>query len=332
MSRCMLILGGLVALVTEAGAEEIDRTFEKTFPAPPGTVLHLEHGDGNVEIHPWDREEIRIVVRYRGENKVIGFGAKGEFDVEFEQDGNTVRVIGHEGDAATFGLHYQNIEEYSYTVQSPPHVTLELEGDDGDVVIEGWNADIDIELDDGDLILTSVQASAVSLNLGDGDARLTGIRANLMVGADDGNVTVTESETPKGRFELEDGDLVLKECAGDFDVEVDDGDVRFDRVRVGNGTIRIEDGDVDLGLESNPGLNLDVEASDGDVHLDLQPGMPLEFTVQSESGRLDLDVSEVRGIERDSHRVTGSLHGGGGRVRIRTDAGNISIRELTRTP
>jgi DUF4097 and DUF4098 domain-containing protein YvlB len=319
---------GLFLGVIPAGAEEIDREFHKSFEAPEGTVLRIDHGDGNVEVDPWDKAEIDIVVIYRGEAKTIGIGTDQGFDVEFRQDGNRIQVIGHESRGTTIGVRYKNLEEYVYRVRAPSHVALEFEGEDGDVTVSDWRADIELKGDDGNAFFSNIIASSVILEIEDGDVDIAKFSGDLFMNLDDGSAVIVDSEFNKARFRGEDGDITLKQCEGDFDVELDDGDIRFNQVRVEKGTLRAEDGDVDLSLLDGSMLDLDVQVDDGSVWVDLAEGMSVAFSVQSDDGRLNLDLSEVADLKRDDHRVSGSIHGGKGKLRVRTADGEITIREV----
>lgn len=319
---------GLILGAVPAGAEEINREFHQSFGAPEGTVLRIEHGDGNVEVEPWEKAEIDVLVIYRGDLRTIGIGTSLGFEVKFSKVGNTVHVVGNESGGVTIGIRYKDLEEYVYRVRAPSYVVLELEGDDGDVAISDWKGDIEIFSDDGNVYLSNITAATTSLELEDGDVDIAKLSGNLFLTMDDGSAVILESDMNRARLRSEDGDITLKQCEGNFDVELDDGDIRFIQVRVGNGTLRTEGGDLDLNLLDHPGMDLDVQTEDGSVWIDLEEGMSVAFSVQSDDGRLNLDLSEVAGLRRDDHRVSGSIHGGKGKIRVQTDEGEITIREV----
>ena len=81
--RMLLVLGVVfvVSASAPAEAEQVDKEFHQSFQAREGTVLALEHGDGDVNIIPWEEATIDVVVKYRGEVKTIGLGKEQEFDV-----------------------------------------------------------------------------------------------------------------------------------------------------------------------------------------------------------------------------------------------------------
>jgi len=328
MKRTVItLLAGSALLPALAFGGNLDKSFSKQFEAPPGTVLHVDHGDGDLVITPWDQPTIDVQVVYRGETKSVGFGKDGDFTVEFSQEGNQVRVTGKETSGSSFGFRYERIDEYRYTIQAPAYVTLELKGDDGSVTVESWKADVNLKLDDGDLRLAGVTGN-VSLDLEDADAVLTGLQGALRLKADDGDVQVDDSALKPADFRLEDGDVSLKDCSGDITVKVDDGDVRFSRVALATGRIEVEDGNVDLGIRGGADLDLEIHAGDGSVQVELEPGMSTRFAVETEDGHIHLDLGDVSDLDQGPMRVSGKVGAGKGRIAIRTEAGNVTVRDV----
>ncbi len=67
----------LFALTLSLGllqAEEINREFHETFDVSPGMLLKLKHGDGNVNVSPWDKdtldEQISAAFDWRYESSI----------------------------------------------------------------------------------------------------------------------------------------------------------------------------------------------------------------------------------------------------------------------
>lgn len=135
--RIVFVLALSLVLAGPAAARVIDKHFHESFDVEPGAVLHLEHGDGDVTIEPWDRNVIDVEVTYRAEVATIGIGGDADFNVAFRQRGNTVRVIDREtGVGIVIGIH--------------------VEADEGDVVVRlapGTSARFDLETDDGEIRL-----------------------------------------------------------------------------------------------------------------------------------------------------------------------------------
>lgn len=323
--RAALIAAALsLGLAAAASAEPIDREFHESFEVARGARLELVHGDGGVEITPWERDVIDVHVVYRAELKSIGAATKPDFQVDFSQRGGTVRVVGRETGRRGFGWFTSRNREHRYTVRAPAWVVLELDGDDGDVELTGWRAAVDIELDDGDVEIADVRGD-VRLELEDGDVVIAGLEGELAAELDDGDVRITDCRSPRLRIRAQDGNLAVDRCDGSMEITVDDGDVELTRISGSRFRIRGEDGDVELELVSARDLDLEIELDDGDVDLRLSPEISASFTVETDDGAVRVSPEE-RVTSRSRHRVSGRLGDGAGTIRIRTHDGDVTLR------
>jgi hypothetical protein len=325
---CLLVLPILaVAATIPALAKDVSKDFHKSFDVKQGAVLHLEHGDGDVTITPWDKDVVDVDVHYRAEVKSLGVGGKVYFDVLFDQSGDVIKVIGEERISGSVGFRYFRRYDYTYDIRAPRYVRLDLEGEDGDVDIRNWRAKIDCTLEDGDVELEDVVSPRTQIDLEDGDVSIHGLEGELVVDAEDGDVELSRCKVSRCRISLEDGDLTVRQSEGDFEIDAEDGDINFYESRAGALEIRGSDGDVDLNLLKSGSVDWDVSTEDGDVSIDLEAGISAGFTVETEEGHIRLDVPDTADLRERRHRASGELHGGQGRIRIDTAAGDISLRE-----
>ncbi len=316
-----------LAAASAAAATEVDRSFHQRFDVEPGARLELEHEDGDVVITPWDEAAIEVDVRYRVEYKRVGVGRDPDLEVRFEQGGSSVRVIGEEADAGGVGFFFQDQIEYVYRVSAPAWVTLELEGEDGDVEIGGWRAAITVRNDDGDVRLTDLEVPRLRLDVEDGDVEIAGFEGGMELEVDDDDVTVRGGREGRYRIDGQDGRVRLEDCAGDFEISTDDGDVELSGLSAGKLEVRTGDGRVEIGVEAAAGaLDLDVSADDGDVDLRLGAGVSATFTLSSSDGDIRVDA-DAEGLEQGRKRATGKLGDGGGTIRVSTQDGRIILRQ-----
>jgi DUF4097 and DUF4098 domain-containing protein YvlB len=327
MRTTVFVCAVLVALLVcqPAAARMIDKNYHETFDVEEGIKLILLHGDGDVVITPWDQDVIDVKIRYHANVTSVGFGVEVDFNADFKQAGDAVIVKGSEGGTAgIFFLRSTNEYEYTYTISAPSYVILELRGDDGDVELSGWRAGVDCELDDGDVSMDGV-VGGIEIDLEDGDVKLTGLVGELAVRGDDGDVTVSESTLKHAFFSLEDGSIDVMDSAGQFEVTVDDGDVDFRRVTAGIVDIRGNDGDVDLDLKVDAEAHINVATDDGDVTMRLSGELSFDYLVTMDDGDVDIHLDGVTDTETDDHRVSGTVGGGAGHVRVRTSDGDVTI-------
>jgi len=319
-----------VALISIAPAKAatIDRDYHETFDVQEGVRLDLNHGDGDVTITPWEKDVIDVRVRYFAEVKRLGFVDEPDFFVDFEQTEGVVRVVGREeiGSGVVF---FQSIKEheYSYTISAPSYVTLELNGDDGDVAINGWRSDIDCVLDDGDVEFKDIANAATRIALEDGDVLIDDLAGELVVSGDDGDVDLSGCRVTPARISIQDGDVVAADCEGAFRVSVDDGDVRLDGLVSERVEIAGEDGDITIGLTGAEVIELDVATDDGDITVSLPPGLSYAFRITMDDGNVSVGVPNVDEFDQEEHAVSGRVRGGNGRVHLSTADGDVVLKE-----
>ena len=314
MKTCVWGLSaGLTALVlvvaSPISAEKIDRQFHQAFDVQEGAKLVLHHGDGEVSITPWDKSTIDVEVVYRASMKKAGSGKVTEFEVEFDQSGDTVRVIGREPSMTVVrGLSYHWEREYSYTVKAPRWVALELEGEDGDVSIREWSADITVESSDGDLEIDGLQ----------GEFRIRG---------EDGDIQIRDCKTNAGSIRTSDGDVTLERCEGNIEISGSDGRLTLSQIRGENLDIRTSDGPVELDLIASDALELTIRSGDGSVVVGLDPRLSVTFTIQTDDGAVRLSGIEVADLQKDRRRTSGRIGDGRGSMKITTGDGDVVLRQ-----
>ncbi len=317
----------LFASAIPASAEKISKDFHESFDVKEGVTLHLKHGDGDVTITPWDKDVVDVEVHYRAEVKSVGIGGKLYFDVEFRHTKDAIYVIGREKSSGSIGFRSVRRYEHTYTVRAPMYVELHLEGEDGDVCIEKWEGKIYCDLEDGDVELEDISSPRTQIRLEDGDVRIDALQGDLSVRGEDGDVVISESRSRQCRIDLEDGDITIRGSEGDFDITVSDGDVTLVQVRASVLDISAEDGDIELDLFKQDNIDVDITADDGNVTVDLQQGTSATFSIDTDEGRIRADLPDANFSRKRRHRVSGEMHGGDGRVRIRTLDGNVVLRE-----
>lgn len=324
----ILVLPALLVFLSLSGeAKEVKKDFHESFDVEKGTTFHLKHGDGDVNITPWERDVVDVQVHYRADIHIIGIGSEPEFDVEFRQTKNDVYVTGKERSGSVVGIQSINRYEYIYNIKAPHYVKLELEGDDGDVNIKNWRKSIDCHLDDGDIELQDIIAKKVDIKGEDGSIQIDKLSGELSVKCDDGDVRLTECEIPYSRLHLEDGNVRITRSSVSLDVELDDGDLTLNQTKAEKLNIQSEDGDINLELLKTDNLDLDITTDDGDVDIDLEKGISTSFYLHSYDGRVNVELSEIENFEDERHTKSGQIRGGNGRIKVHTSDGNINLRE-----
>jgi hypothetical protein len=310
-------------------AKDINKNFHETFDVKQGDSLRLRHGDGNVKLSTWDKDTIDVKVCYRADIDAVGIrlGSKDDFNVEFRQTENTVYVTGRETSRGTIGFCNKKTYEYIYEISSPGYIRLDLDGDDGDVEISGWVAEIDIRIDDGDITLWDISGDETTIMGEDGDIEIENLGGDLTIELDDGDVHLMACDITRCRLEANDGDITANKSKGSFDIAVDDANVIMKEIAAEGLIIRSEDGDIDLDLLSSDTLDADIRTDDGDVTVDLEKGFSLSFHASADDvDYIRVDLDDIENYREDRVSKSGRLRDGAGRLKIRTADGDITIK------
>ena len=323
---CLVFCAG----VGSEAAEEIDKSFHKSFDVKQGDSLSLRFGDGNVYLIPWEKNTIDVKVRYRAEIDRIGIrlGGNRDFNVEFRQTANTIYVIAKEPGSVAVGFYNKRVHEYVYEIHSPAYVALELDGDDGNVDIENWAAEIECRIDDGDIRLKNIAGERTQIWGEDGDIEIARLSGELNIEVDDGDIALADCDMKSCRVRSEDGNITISQSKGSYDLIADDGDIVMDKIEAGGLTIKTAEGDVDVGLLAALTLDAVIKTDDGDIHIDLEKGLPVSFHVSADDAdSIRIEVGHIENSRQDEHTKSGSINGGTGRLRIQTAEGDVTLRE-----
>ncbi|MBN2071792.1 MAG: DUF4097 family beta strand repeat protein [Candidatus Krumholzibacteriota bacterium] len=326
-------LGSLMIVIITAlascGAQgrEIERDYHKTYDVSPGYGLRLKNGDGNVFIKRWDKDVLDIKVEYLAEYKSIGAGER-DFKVNFRTKNDIIEVTEVETSTPVIGFHIFNIKEYSYTIFAPDYLTLEINGDDGEIYIDDWRANIEISLDDGAAVLRGIECDQTIISIEDGELNIGDHKGNLEIDYDDGRIEIFRCSIPECIIRGEDGPLSIRDTKGDFDIELDDGDADIYRLLTENLHYQGGDGDLEMEILRIDDIDIDIRTDDGDIDLDLEEGISAKFSIDVDDARIRIDLPSGTIIEKDENWVSGKLRDGKGRIRIRTSDGNVNLREI----
>jgi len=326
--KSWLIAVFVLAASVQLSAKTIDRNIHKTFDVQEGAGLYLKHGDGDVDITSWDRDVIDVSIVYHASFSGLQKLTPDDFEVEFEQRGERISIIGREPRVIVIGS-FRTLE-YTYTIKAPAFVTLELEGVDGDVSIAGRQNDIQASIVDGDVHITDAAADEINVSSVDGDIELADIAAAVDCHTVDGKIQLDGLQGGPYRAKSVDGDITVENSSGDFQVEAVDGDIsaigvaatKFD-AHTTDGRITLEFSDIDQ-LESN------LRSSDGNIRIRLPQGLSATLKIRTGDGRIRTDLSPVDNLEMDDDYFSGAINGGRGLIEVKTGDGNVEIVERQR--
>jgi hypothetical protein len=264
----------------------VDRV-EKRSPVTAKPEVTLTTFDGSIEIRPWDRSEVLVVVEKRAATKA----AADDIDVQAEQDGNRVTVSTRVHRSPVVGIWLHGSRRARLMVSIPASTDVHARSGDGSVDIEGISGRLEMRTGDGGIRGRHLSGT-LSMHTGDGSIRLNEVDGRLDAVSGDGSIVVDGRLTG---VRVRTGD-------GSVSVSASDGSAASDAWNVVTG-----DGSVTMEFPDGFSGELDAHTGDGSIVM------------------RDITLSNVTGRFGRSN-VRGRLGSGGQPIQIRTGDGSITLR------
>jgi DUF4097 and DUF4098 domain-containing protein YvlB len=277
---CVDIVAGI-----DGTSKYIERD-EKNFTMTGKPDVVLSTFDGSIEIRPWDKAGVQVVVEKRGRDKAD----VSVIDVQAQQTGNRVEITVTEPKHYGFDIHF-NHRSAKLIVSVPASSDVMAKSGDGSIDIERVTGRLQLRSGDGSIRGRQL-GGEVTAHTGDGSIKLDGVEGMLNVDTGDGSILLAGKLTSV-RARTGDGSVTIHADPGsapnsDWNIVTGDGSV----------TLEVAD---DFGAE------LDAHTGDGRISM------------------RDVTLSNVTGnIGKNS--VRGRLGNGGRSVRVRTGDGSITLR------
>ncbi|MBD3376480.1 DUF4097 family beta strand repeat protein [candidate division KSB1 bacterium] len=324
--RITLVTLLLCSIIRVSHSEDVKKDFHESFPAEQGGKIHLEHGDGDVTIRPWSEPIIDVHVRYEISESGFRLGGERDFDVEFKQRGKDLYIVGREKHASGLVLISSTHRIYTYEIHAPEWVILELQGDDGEISIEGWQGEISLHVDDGRVDLRDIENESIEIRTQDGDVMVRDCRSRLQIYGDDADVELVDVRVD-ARIRLQDGDIMVRDVEGPFNIQTDDGDCILDRLKSKEVSVRTSDGDIDLSIREEQSPDIYITTDDGSVRLGLPKELSANINVNTDDGRITVAMPGLDVRDEQRNAFSADMRDGKGRIRINTSDGDVSIYE-----
>ena len=151
-------------------------------------------------------------------------------------------------------------------------------------------------------------------------------KAELDVDTVNGGVKVSGTEG-KTRLITVNGRIEVARVAGRIDAETTNGGVQVTDSR-GAVSALTTNGAIEVELKNvTPGSDLALSTTNGGVSVRLPKGVRLSLDAATTNGRVSSEFS-VAGGSSSKKRLSGDINGGGGKLRVRTTNGSISIDKI----
>ncbi len=230
----------LAALLADPGCVEIvgadlnkyvERD-EKQFTVSGKPEVTLATFDGAIEIRPWDKSDVQVVIEKRGHDH----DDVAKLEVKSEQHGNRIEVSVTEPkrDRSGFNLHFNN-RSARLIVSVPASADVSAKSGDGSIDIERVLGHLELRSGDGSIRGREL-GGEVDANTGDGSIKLDGKLTGVRVHTGDGSVTIRAAA---GSVTGADWDIVTGD--GSVTLEVPDGFGAELDAHTGDGSIHLRD-------------------------------------------------------------------------------------------
>lgn len=305
----LLTLGALLASPAVLQAK-ITRTVEKTFTVQPGGNLKASTQGGDIDIRTADTNVVSITAK-----QVIRASTDKEADelledltLTFEQNGNDI-VAEAKYEKNRMGFHFGNWPpvSVSFTVTVPRDFNLNLSTSGGDIAVASLKGNVRARTSGGDLHFDRIDGDLDGHTSG-GDIILTEGTARAKLGTSGGDIQIDRAGGPT-EVSTSGGDITINSVAQLISATTSGGNVKATITEpIKQDTVlSTSGGDVRVRVVKGAGFQLDASTSGGDVHAE-------GLTITIDKG----------GVGRS--RLTGSVNGGGPRLRLRSSGGDITIK------
>lgn len=287
---CVLIWAALPLSAQEG--ESFDRIIDIDGDQP--VQLEFIDVDGSLTFSTWDRDQVEIHIRKEVRVRDPKRAARllEETRIDLDQRGNSIRLEVKYPRIRGFviGIHDTGRIEVTTEIRVPVRTDLRCRTEDGAVRGSGLHGEADIKTEDGS------------------------IRLSLINGA----VTARS----------EDGRMILENITGSVQAESEDGDITLSG-KIGQLRLETEDGDIEADALSGSSMETDwwIESEDGDVDISLPTDISADIYLKTEDGDIDSRIPITLRDISSRNKLTGKLNQGGPLLTIKTQDGDITLRE-----
>ncbi len=299
-SSLALLLCCLPALTIAAGTP-----INELRPLVADGRLKVSNVQGRVELHAWDRNEVRIT-------GTLGDGTEA---LDIEGDANQLSIeVRTPKQSWSWGWNSGGVKDTDLRIDAPARVLADLRTVSADVRVEGHRgARISIATVSGDMRLSDVDTREMSLKTVSGDIDLEHL----------GNADRIELATVSG-------DIEGRNLGGELAIETVSGDAEVEAHSVKRLDGRLVSGDLDIVIHSVlAGARIEMESVSGDLHLRIPDDLGLRLECETFSGSIRSSWGDVKKASYGpGQRIDAEVGDGDVRIRARTMSGNLELKSL----
>ncbi len=331
-----------------------DDQLAQAFPA--GASLHVMNTRGAVNISSSDDDQIRVTVHKR-------ISAENQSDAD-KWNAGTKPQISVSGNVVTLNANNQGAGDHGVAedldISLPRKAAAVVSTRYGDVGVVGRDGNLEVSDQHGDVTASDINGK-VSLNLDHSSARISQVASDVSIEGRANDVSLedvkgavhldgefmesvklakiaqpvtfkssrTDMEFSRldGDLDLDSGDLQASDVIGPVRLSTRSKDIRLTGV---SGDVRLEDenGSVELRMSKLGSIQVDNRKDDVQIYVPDKAGFQAD--ARARGGEIESDFSELK-IDNSNDLATaaGTVGGGGPRLVVNNEHGNIEIRKAS---
>jgi DUF4097 and DUF4098 domain-containing protein YvlB len=330
-----------------------DRSLNQSIPAGAPVDIQVPHGD--VTVSPSGDDQIHVqahLVVYAANDR----SARRSLDALAPQ-----LVVN--GGNVTLRAADANNGRSDLTIEIPKGSVPTVTANHGDVTLEGLTGPANVNADRGDVKADNV-GGAIHARLGKGDFSAHAIAGDVSLQGRLDDVSISEVQgrvaldgdffgdtslahitapvhfrssrtnvevvSISGALTIDSGDLALNDATGPVRISTSAKDVECTGI---TGDLRVEDGDGDISVGALAPLGeIGVHNRNGAVTLTIPQGVGFVLQATAKNGDIDSKLDLPITSTGQGHTIAGKVGGGGPRVELVTDHGDIEIATNDQPP
>lgn len=279
-----------LAVFAAAAPAHAQRSFDWSGDLAPGSTLRVYTTAGTVTVREASGRGARIRAETEnaesGEIRFVTDRAGGGIRVCALRQGASCSENGIQGGRSDW-RGWRNRGKANFTVEVPRGVVVQVSSGNGDVAVSGATANVHAASGNGD-VRVDAGAANVNASSGNGAVLVDGARGPVHASSGNGRVTVSTAQGPVN-------------------------------ASTGNGR-------VDVAIASRAAGDMEFSSGNGSITVTLPSSFSAQIEASTGNGGFQSDFPLQVNGRISSHRVSGTIGSGGGRMRLSTGNGTITLR------
>jgi hypothetical protein len=212
---------------------------------------------------------------------------------------------------------------------------------DSEAEANDWMADYDVVLErqEHEIVVSARRKPGATLTQWFGDRGQVQFRANVRVPANvavnldtsGGAIRVEGQRTSAVTADTSGGSITVDGSTGPIDVDTSGGGITIGHT-LSDLRANTSGGSINVGYVG-PGVRaVDLDTSGGGIHVGVDPQASLKVSADTSGGSVSADGLNLTDQTRERNRISGSMNGGEGVLRVHTSGGSIRIEAADDRP